>query len=847
MANTLPDNGFGRSYCRDNEIIVDKDGIPHFNGNRVDLLRTYFQKATFSYECLEGDGNDEEAQAADLAKKQRRFAKKLIDALEGKAYDYVEDLTRTPGLIMVVDGYKAVFEKLRALQKEGIVQKGQAFDAFFNKGRRKRGMSIAEYLRLKQVAWSVLRDLDEDTNMSDDLMAWFLLQGARLTEEQDRNIIIACSSTYEVAKLENILKVNFHDIHEKEPKGKFDNEQPAKKKSFFKKNGKKRHYGHAAQDDDDDDEEEDYFEEEEEEVYGAADEDEEEYEPSDIGGSGDDEVYQAYTTYDQARKDLKTVQKQRGFFKGEFTIEQKQARDKARAEEKTRSRCNACGRIGHWAGDPGCTSTGKQAGHKKGLGKGKKGRGKGKKRQHHASMATAAEDDYGTQPLFFNLAEEDDGMFGHAEMAGEVPFGDWDDLQTEDSEWLEADPLPTPSMPPTSFGDPAPRRRSSLARREPMAGISVPTPKTRTAAPTEGARPGSGGFLCQPGVRDPLWNGSPTEGARSKSSAAASGKGGSKGRAESLYGFPADSAGDWDLIVPPPPKAFAPPRDDRMPEPDLRMPPRFKPTTFGPSCRRPPVDHWQEDPASRPKAELPPRPSKRQTYEGSSSEASSAPWVPAAVPAANPQWSALPVHQLKVRLDELGLQTSGRKADLIKRLEGHYMGIAQVKKGCSIKTQTPGVIGMAPPPRPRGNVICGDCGGRDHAAGDTSCLLYRSLQSMASSSSSAAPSTAPPPPAARPAGPAAPAPAQAPPPGPAEEALGPFEVGDVASHWKCNKCGGGMVVRKNRVHNDLFWSCLNFPTVMRCENTFSFKQGLQLLERAYALRREVRGPTFRPQ
>jgi hypothetical protein len=814
MATTLPDNGFGRSYCRDNEIIVDKDGIPHFNGNRVDLLRTYFQKATFSYECLEGDGNDEDAQASDLAKKQRRFAKKLIDALEGKAYDYVEELTRTPGLIMVEDGYKAVFEKLRALQKEGIVQKGQAFDAFFNKGRRKRGMSIAEYLRLKGVAWSVLRDLDEDTNMSDDLMAWFLLQGARLSEEQDRNIIIACNSKYEVAKLENILKVNFHDIHEKEPKGKFDGEHmPAKKKSFFKKSGKKRHYGNAAQDEEDCDDDEEDFEDEEEEVYEAADEEEEEEDPSDIGGSGDDEVYQAYTTYDQARKDLKKVQKQRGFFKGEFTIEQKQARDKARADEKTRSRCNACGRIGHWAGDAECGSSAKQAGHKKGLGKAKfgKGRGKGKKRQHHASMATAAEDGYEAQPLFFNLAEDDDGMEGHADMAGEIPpqmAEEWDDLQTVDSEWLEDEPLPAPTMPPTSFA-PRPSRRSSLARAEPMVGTSVPTPKTRTAGPGDGTR--------------------------SKASAADN-KGGPQSLAGSLYGFPAESTGSWD-VIPPPSKASSPPLDESMSEAGLRMPPRFRPTTFGPRSRRQP----NAEPPSQPSAE-PPRPSKRQTYEGDS-EATPSPWVPAAAPAAGPKWANQTVYVLKGKLDELGLQTSGKKADLVKRLEGHYMGIAQVKKGCSIQTATPAVIGMAPPPRPRGNIICGDCGGRDHAAGDTSCLMYRTLQSMRDSQPASSSTAAPP----RPAGPAAPAPAKAKPPGPAEEAFGPFEVGDVASHWKCNKCGGGMVVRKNRLHNDLFWSCLNYGTMLRCENTFSYGQGLMLVEKAYALRPEARGRTFRPQ
>jgi hypothetical protein len=74
---------------------------------------------------------------------------------------------------------------------------------------------------------------------------------------------------------------------------------------------------------------------------------------------------------------LKETQKQRGFFKGEVTFEERQERIK---KEKERTRCGACGHIGHWAGDAVCPKKGKTGEKKFGKGKAKpkakKGSGK---------------------------------------------------------------------------------------------------------------------------------------------------------------------------------------------------------------------------------------------------------------------------------------------------------------------------------------------------------------------------------------------------------------------------------------------------------------------------------------
>ena len=57
---------------------------------------------------------------------------------------------------------------------------------------------------------------------------------------------------------------------------------------------------------------------------------------------------------------------------------------------------------------------------------------------------------------------------------------------------------------------------------------------------------------------------------------------------------------------------------------------------------------------------------------------------------------------MRAHLRELGLQTSGKKGEMAERLRLHYMGIAQVKKGCSIATTAAHKVGMAQPPRSSG-------------------------------------------------------------------------------------------------------------------------------------------------
>ena len=415
---------------RDDEIMVDRDGIPHYTGVMPHLMKEYKSRVMFAYAGLEGDGDTEEKETADLEKKRRRFAKRLIDALHGEAWNACQDLLKEPEKLRVPKGYELVFKALSSIEKETIIRKTEAFERFFDHSYRKRGQTIDSYLREKKQAWRELRDLDENSNMSGDLQAYFLLRGCQLNREDRRAILLANQSAYTEAGIEQALRISFHDLHEKERYRQQDDRSP-KRKGYGKG---KRSYAHAVEEQQDawqdDWKEEDGYEEEyadeAQDAYEATEATswQEEEQPSDQGASNDDDINEAYAamdrfrkTYKDQRKKLKDLQKSRGFFRGEFTMEE---RNKQIAEEKTRSRCGACHRIGHWAGDAICPKTSNKPG---------KAKGKGKKGKKSTAAANVVSDT--PFPTFFTLTQDDladyANMVGDEDERNEMPVDGGDD------------------------------------------------------------------------------------------------------------------------------------------------------------------------------------------------------------------------------------------------------------------------------------------------------------------------------------------------------------------------------------------------------------------------------------
>lgn len=126
---------------RDDEIMVDRDGIPHYTRVMPHLMKEYKQRVLFAHAGLEGEGDTEEKEAADLLKGQRRFAKRLIDALHGEAWTACQDLLKEPEKLRVPKGYEMVSEALGMIEKETTMRKTEAFGKFFDHSHRNKPLT----------------------------------------------------------------------------------------------------------------------------------------------------------------------------------------------------------------------------------------------------------------------------------------------------------------------------------------------------------------------------------------------------------------------------------------------------------------------------------------------------------------------------------------------------------------------------------------------------------------------------------------------------------------------------------------------------------------------------------
>ena len=408
----MADGGSGnRTFWSDTEIVVDKDGVPHYTGLMPHLMKEYRRRVLFAFNSLEGDGDTEAKELADLEKKKKRFALKLINGLHGEAWRAVESLTLDADRLKKADGYKEIFAALQGIEKEGIIKKTEAFDKFFEQTTRRKGEPIDLYLRKKIQAWEDLKDLDEASAMSEDLLSYFILKGCALSRDDRRQILLANKNAYVRAGIEQALRISFHDMHEREKDRGWKPEARKGQGRFATRRSYAVHDSDENYDDGDDayyqeDQGDDYENLEDEEAYIAGENDLIE-EASDAGASNDDEVFDAYAamskvkqSYQDARKKLRDIQRSRGFFKSDGGGD----RQKQIEQEKKHSRCTACHRVGHWAGDSVCPRSGKsgpQRGSKgKSKGRGRSSSGKGGSRR--AAYMTS------TEPLFFNLDDDED-------------------------------------------------------------------------------------------------------------------------------------------------------------------------------------------------------------------------------------------------------------------------------------------------------------------------------------------------------------------------------------------------------------------------------------------------------
>ena len=192
---------------KDETFYIDKDGIPHWDGtDPAKYLKQYKARVLIEYETTMGD-----SEVAD--ERRQNLALRLTRGLTGKAWDIVEPLLEDLVNLKKDKGHLLVLAALDTLDKEAVLKKQEKFDDFFKRSWRRTGQDMADYIREKETKYLELKRLDKDTKLSDDLYAYFLLEGARLKDDQKKLVTMVADNEFETKSFIKTLRTNYHDVH----------------------------------------------------------------------------------------------------------------------------------------------------------------------------------------------------------------------------------------------------------------------------------------------------------------------------------------------------------------------------------------------------------------------------------------------------------------------------------------------------------------------------------------------------------------------------------------------------------------------------------------------------------
>ena len=260
--------------------------------------------------------------------------------------------------------------------------------------RRSPGTSIAACIaNLKRLRQEYLTE-DQGTTLSDKSFAQRMLSRAALTRRERMDMFFSAGGRYRSRDIERVLRFRCQNIHVEEkgpvrrypqqkkftltsnrgrpagnPKKPYDRQRPHRSSKYHGSHVAETTGGHPEEDDDEEEDEDDVDNEdlEQEALTMGHEEPEEEYyedgewwDEEEEGEYGQmEELKEAYAAGWSAKHRSASVRKARGYSDGGKSKGKgkgKQRPDDRRNPEdrKKKSRCAACGQIGHWHSDPQC-------------------------------------------------------------------------------------------------------------------------------------------------------------------------------------------------------------------------------------------------------------------------------------------------------------------------------------------------------------------------------------------------------------------------------------------------------------------------------------------------------------
>ncbi len=407
-------SSYNNSFTNDS-VWVDKAGIVHYNGDPR-FAEEFEERVWLGFQSMtKGD--------------QATYAAKLKNALSGRAWTLCHRKAEISAekLLTLSESEpssssgprvatKLVVKTVRAaVERVAPLLKSQAFeDYFFEKGRRRPGEQISDFIQRRQNEYERLQSLTQGhTKLSVDLQAFFLLRNSGASAGQQRSILGQAGNEYDWDKIVEAMTIQLDAEITGDAKMAWKGNrkgQPMSKGYASSSQGssmQRRTWAFTAEDEDgvwtedyDGGGEENYHEEDvwiaddgDDNVLDDLDEmehaievmavEEMTQEELDCFAAETQRLTRSVSDYAKKRRMVQQGKTNRGFqqssnfnhnkssvsLDGKLTLSGKELQEKM-SEVKKRTRCFACNQFGHWEGDAACP----KSGGNKGKGKYSKGR-----------------------------------------------------------------------------------------------------------------------------------------------------------------------------------------------------------------------------------------------------------------------------------------------------------------------------------------------------------------------------------------------------------------------------------------------------------------------------------------
>ena len=188
-------------------VWVDKDGIAHYNGDPA-FGEEWQERALLGFATVKKED-------------KQLYALKLKNALSGRAWT----MTHKKEEIQVTklmkdcetDPQKAVMMVLEvvraACEKVAPIRKNEAFDLFFERGFRKPTEAIQDYINRREREYEQLKSLSPKTNVTSDLLTYFLLRLSGIDKTQQRLILGQCGNEFDWERVTSAMLVQLDTVH----------------------------------------------------------------------------------------------------------------------------------------------------------------------------------------------------------------------------------------------------------------------------------------------------------------------------------------------------------------------------------------------------------------------------------------------------------------------------------------------------------------------------------------------------------------------------------------------------------------------------------------------------------